>query len=89
MGKRGPPDKIALALQAMEQHVGHVNISEFARQFDVERLKVSRAWRRLKAFQSEPQQENRCSGKQYCASSGRRKRPQHQTSIDERREPLL
>lgn len=58
MGKRGPPDKIALALQAMEQHVGHVNISEFARQFDVERLKLSRAWRRLKAFQSEPQQEN-------------------------------
>jgi hypothetical protein len=58
MGKRGPPDKIAQTLKVMEEHDGRVNISQFAREFDVDRLKLSRAWTRLREFKSSPEQEN-------------------------------
>jgi DDE superfamily endonuclease len=52
MAAVGPPNNVAAALTAMEQHTGRVNVAEFARLFNIPRSTLADAWAKLRDFQS-------------------------------------
>src|SRR5277367_2150421 len=52
MAAVGPPNNVAAALTAMEQHTGRVNVAEFARLFNISRSTLADAWAKLRDFQS-------------------------------------